>query len=122
MRAHVTALARLHSGLFTVARSCVRQEKASTKVANCLLSAPIFRLHRADEIRANLDRMGIEHRAEKIDELVRAAQKKRRIEGVSEGPAEFYNDKVRRSPAALSFCGCGANWKRAAFLGTLQTW
>lgn len=58
---------------------------------------------RADEIRANLDRMGIEHSAAKIDQLVRAAQKKRRIEGVPDGPAEFYNDKVRRPLAVRTF-------------------
>jgi hypothetical protein len=51
-------------------------------------------LRRAEEIRSNLDRMGIEYTAEKIDQLVRDAAKKRRIEGVREGPSEFYNDKV----------------------------
>ena len=47
--------------------------------------------------------MGIEHSAAKIDQLVRAAQKKRRIEGVPDGPAEFYNDKVRRPLAVRTF-------------------
>lgn len=57
-------------------------------------------LRRANEIRDNLDRMGIEYTSDKIDQLVRDAEKRRRIEGVREGPAEFYNDKV---PYMLTF-------------------
>lgn len=80
-----------------------------------------FCLHRADEIRANLDRMGIEYRAEKIDELVRAAQKKRRIEGVSEGPAEFYNDKVRRIAGCVELLWLRCQLETSTLPVTLQT-
>jgi hypothetical protein len=65
-----------------------------------MLSSALL-LRRAEEISANLDRMGIEYTPEKIDKLVRDAARKRRIEGVREGPTEFYNDKVPHIAASL---------------------
>lgn len=63
---------------------------------NCLQDPDVLSAscNRAEEIRGNLDRMGIPHTVEQIDKMVHDAEKRRRIEGVSDGPAEFYNDKV----------------------------